>query len=158
MAIQYKKQWSVPSSSSDKLYKVSLTMNDQYQCSCPVWIFHRKECKHIQDVKDGIYDFTQDERPPYKMEFAMVREVTMEDDRVTIKVPLCPLGDPDFYCTILYDLVQIGVSWKDAAEIERIPNKLKYRHVLEHVQAHGRKIYGEWVEEKGFVGFQYVNI
>jgi hypothetical protein len=48
----YVQQWQIQSHSTpNKFYKVSLTENGEYQCSCPVWIFRRKQCKHIEQVK-----------------------------------------------------------------------------------------------------------
>jgi len=31
---------------------VSLTKDGKYECSCPTWIYRRKEYAHIQAVKD----------------------------------------------------------------------------------------------------------
>jgi hypothetical protein len=45
-------QWEVPSSSDpNKIYKVTLYEDGSYACSCPHWIYRRKECKHIKQVK-----------------------------------------------------------------------------------------------------------
>jgi len=154
---RYQKQWLVPSDTdSEKTYKVSLTLEGEYQCSCPRWIFSkpRKDCKHIGDVKNGCYD--QNSIAEYTLLFAMVKEVTMLDDRQTIHVPLMPVGDTDFCATILYDLVQIGVPWQVAAELEHVPRSWNPKAVEQHIKAHGRKIYGQWVEHHGFQGFERV--
>ena len=50
----YKDQWQVPSSSNpSKSYTVSLTMADEWQCSCPGWTTHmpRRDCKHIKQMR-----------------------------------------------------------------------------------------------------------
>jgi len=49
----YIRKWEVPSfTNPDKIYTVSLTKNGEYQCSCPQWIFRRKECKHIKMIRE----------------------------------------------------------------------------------------------------------
>jgi hypothetical protein len=155
MKKHYKKQWVVPSDTNpDKGYKVSLTMEDQYQCSCPRWIFKREECKHIQGVKDGIYD--QHTVIEYHLVLAMVKEVTMLDDRVTIHVPLRPVEDIDFLATIVYDLMHLGVPWQVIAELEHTPKQWKPAQVNSHILDHGRKVYDNWVKGHGFMGFKYV--
>jgi len=51
-AKEYIRKWLVSSrTTSGKKYVVSLTKDGEYECSCPVWIFTRKECPHIQAVK-----------------------------------------------------------------------------------------------------------
>jgi len=34
-------------------YTVALTEDGEWQCSCPVWIYRRRECKHIRKVKEN---------------------------------------------------------------------------------------------------------
>jgi hypothetical protein len=49
---QYIKQWQVQSHSDPSTYyTVSLAQDGHWECSCPQWIFRRKECKHIQEAK-----------------------------------------------------------------------------------------------------------
>ena len=50
----YVRQWLVPSRSRNKSHKVSETVNGTYECSCEAWIYGRKECYHIQRVKNEI--------------------------------------------------------------------------------------------------------
>ena len=51
----YSNQWIVPSSSNPgKSYKVSVTPNGEWECSCPDWTFRRNECKHIKQVKNSV--------------------------------------------------------------------------------------------------------
>lgn len=48
---QWVKRWSVPSESNpSKSYVVAQNREGEFGCSCPVWIFRRKECKHIRNV------------------------------------------------------------------------------------------------------------
>ena len=51
------KRWQVPSYSSNYVYIVAIDHNGNYGCSCPVWKFKRKQCKHINEVinsSDGL--------------------------------------------------------------------------------------------------------
>jgi len=51
----YANKWNVRSHSDpSKSYMVSLTDDGQYECSCPQWIYRRKECKHIQQIKGSL--------------------------------------------------------------------------------------------------------
>jgi hypothetical protein len=47
------KKWEVESLSEDKTYVVSIDAYGNYGCSCPVWKFKRRECKHIKEVQNG---------------------------------------------------------------------------------------------------------
>lgn len=48
----YEKQWLIKSfTDPEKSYKVSLRTDGRYECSCPVWIYRRRECKHIEAIK-----------------------------------------------------------------------------------------------------------
>jgi len=53
----YSNQWTVPSRSSPgKFYKVSVTPNGEWECSCPQWLYRRNagDCKHIKQVKNSV--------------------------------------------------------------------------------------------------------
>jgi len=55
MAKEYVQKWKVPSSSNpDKEYTVSLTKEGTYECSCPAWVYHRRECHHIKQIKAAV--------------------------------------------------------------------------------------------------------
>lgn len=46
----HKLRFDVKSSSSNRLYRVSVKKsNNEFQCSCPGWIRHRR-CKHLDAV------------------------------------------------------------------------------------------------------------
>ena len=48
----YSYKWQVRSHSDpSKHYVVSLRKDGVLECSCPQWIYRRKECKHIQEVR-----------------------------------------------------------------------------------------------------------
>jgi hypothetical protein len=153
--MKYQKQWEVPSDSSEKTYKVSLTMTDQYKCSCPNWIFRCQktgdDCKHIADVKNGLYD--QIPVQEFNLVIANIREVELRDDRTTVMTPMYPVGDTDFLATIVYDCLRLGVPFKQLKEHYRLHRSWSRDAIESHVQRNGRKTYGEWVEERGFVGF-----
>lgn len=54
MSRKIKKQWDLPSQSDPKkTYKVTLYEDGSYACSCPHWIYRKKECKHIRQCKEG---------------------------------------------------------------------------------------------------------
>ena len=46
--VQY---WMVKSQNGNKEYKVCELEDGSFSCSCPVWIYRRQECKHIEQVK-----------------------------------------------------------------------------------------------------------
>ena len=48
---RWKRKWAVREKFTRKLYIVSLTQKDEWQCSCPAWIYKRRECIHITIVK-----------------------------------------------------------------------------------------------------------
>lgn len=53
--MKYMNQWSIPSNSDPtKRYTVSLTYDDEWQCSCLGWTRHvpRRDCTHIKQVKN----------------------------------------------------------------------------------------------------------
>ena len=47
------KKWKVPKSLGDGFWTVSLSDENTWGCSCPIWIFRRQECHHIKLVKNG---------------------------------------------------------------------------------------------------------
>lgn len=157
--VVYKKQWAVPSDvDPDKTYKVSLTFDGEYKCSCPRWIFKREQCKHIRDVQAGVYDDMPAEVPEFVIVPCNVRQVELNDDRRTVCVPLVPIGDTNFTATVVYDALQFGVPWKTIADFEHLPNSWRKDKVVAYVKHFGRKIYGEWKEEQGYVGFTNIPV
>jgi hypothetical protein len=51
----YSQQWKVRSETNpNHYYTVSLKTDGIWECSCPHWIYRHRECKHIEQVKDGI--------------------------------------------------------------------------------------------------------
>ena len=59
----YVAKWQVDSfTDSSKSYVVSRTRTGEMQCSCPVWKFRRRECKHIDAVRQDEDQSSQYER------------------------------------------------------------------------------------------------
>lgn len=46
--------WDVESDSSDSVYRVSISDQEEWGCSCPVWKFRRQVCKHILKIQSEI--------------------------------------------------------------------------------------------------------
>lgn len=160
MAVQYQRQWKVLSDKEGKPpYKVSLTMDGKYKCSCPHWIFRLQktgeDCKHITDVKEGRYDAVVG----FVFELAMVREAELSDDRMTILVPLIPAADVDFMFTLAYDLLMLGVPMDQIRARYDLPRSWRKDLVISYVKGNGRKIYGPRVQYPDgnwhFDGFEY---
>lgn len=159
--MEYARQWSVPSDRDPhKQYRVSLTGDGSYKCSCPHWIYRLQktgeDCKHIVDVKNGVYDALPVQE--FYIVIANVREVTLTDDRVMVYVPLLPAGDLDFLATVVYDLAQLGVPWKLIDAYYHLPKSWSHVAVKNHVVNHKRKVYGPWVEGQGHQGFEYYEV
>lgn len=102
------KQWDCPSHSNpDKYYKVSQDNFGEFGCDCPVWKFHRKECKHIQQVKRHldmnndfgrtlfreIYNFIPTKLDHVKVERKIDHETAIEN--VIVYFPLLTLPHPN---------------------------------------------------------------
>jgi hypothetical protein len=46
----HKLRFDIKSGSSNRLYRISVKKsNNEFQCSCPAWIFRRK-CKHLDTI------------------------------------------------------------------------------------------------------------
>lgn len=161
MATVYVKQWNVESNSSrGKFYKVSLTENGEYQCSCPAWIYRRKECSHIKMAKANPESQVIDRSQKPVIVMAKVRQVTKEGNKLL--TPLIPLR-PDaghFIATISYDLMKHGFSWAYLRERYRLRGSKA--NIVAYIETHGRciesgesfnsKVWGFWKTEITFEG------
>ena len=156
---RYVQKWRVPSRSDpSKVYTVSKTADGKYECSCPQWIYRRKECYHITLVKtqktlDGS-NFNEEKVEPLQIVPAMVTQVTKEDNKLL--VPLIPI-DPTpvhFLATICYDLKKFGVSWGEIRERYHLPPDWTWGRVKEYIQRRGRCI--ETEESLYSTGFKTV--
>lgn len=156
--VEYQHQWSVPSETDDtKVYKVSLTKEGEYKCSCPRWIFKREQCKHIIRVKNGEID-----EPISNLVIVLYNceqvELGKGKKKGEIHFPLIPIGDSHFLLTLLYDATKYGVPWSILRERYDLPSSLKRSDVENYIERHGRKIYGDWVKGKGHQGFKIIQI
>ncbi len=149
-----KKTWVIPSESeTGKTYTVTKDV-DAYSCSCPNWIYRRRQCKHILNVCDGRVDY----QPPHKpILLGGVGEVTEREDDILI--PLIPLDGnmTDVLATALYDLMCLGVSWGATRKAYNIvPKGWTRQAVIDHVEERGRLI---WVRREGFPkGGSYIRV
>lgn len=51
MADRWVKRWYIPKSKGDGTWTVAIDRAGVWGCSCPAWVFHRIECKHIREIK-----------------------------------------------------------------------------------------------------------
>lgn len=165
MADKWKTRWKVPSESDlDKTYTVAQDAEEEYGCSCPVWKFRRQECKHIQAVKDGEYNpINELQRKEPEIILANVRGVTaVEFDPPGVPsklhVPLMPLEHTHFQATLVYDLLRHGVRWSTCKARYGIAKKNSKKAIAAYVEERGRCIYGPFVEERGYVGYEIVPV
>lgn len=159
---KYTRQWEVPSASSKtgKTYIISLTHDGNYECSCPRWVFAREDCKHIEAIKDGEWD--DNTVLEYEMQPGNVGQVTKKSETL-FYIPLVPFNDDgiDLLATIVYDLLQFGVPWRQIKERygkNMIPKEWKKDMVISHVQTYGRGVYTEWIKGQGWTNFQHLRV
>jgi hypothetical protein len=115
MTTIYVSQWEVPSNSDPtKTYKVSLTEDGTYQCSCMAWTRHmpRRDCSHITQVKANPELYEKGAPKVYpEIVLANVDEVKQMPDN-KLYTPLIPVGgNPMIVATVMYDLLKFGVPW-----------------------------------------------
>ena len=161
------KQWKVPSESNpSKLYTVSMDTNGNYVCHCWPFLRSRTTCKHIEQVKAGIWGAVGDEsaQPEPEIQFCYVQEVQpeYEADGKTIrllKTPLLPIGNTHFQATLMFDLHRYGVAWPTLVKRYQLDKSWTPASVEVYLREHGgRMIYGDWVEGNGFDGFKVVSM
>jgi hypothetical protein len=155
------KRWKVPSHSNPSVFHtVAQDKDGNYACSCPRWIHHREECKHIQEVKGGSWkEIGKEEgQPTLRKVLANVREVTVKKKNGEILVPLIPLGNDHFVLTLAYDLLNAGIPWKTVLEWAHLPRTVNPKMIQEYIHRYGRKIYGPWVKGRGHEGYEIVPV
>lgn len=163
MTDKWKTRWKVPSESDpDKEYTVAQDAEGEYGCSCPVWKFKRRECKHIQAVKDGEHS-PAGETPKAEPEivFAVVREVTPEtcDGAIRLLTPLIKIGDVHFQATVIYDLLANGVKWTTCKWYYKLAKANPKKDIVAYVEERGRCIYGpKFIKGQGYVGYEIVPV
>ncbi|MCA9499904.1 MAG: SWIM zinc finger family protein [Nitrospira sp.] len=126
---------------SQQSYIVSQDEQGEWGCSCPVWKFSRKPCKHIQHIQDARAEgLHRDALAEPRIIYANVCEVTKQD-ALTIFAPLIPLNDVHFLATVCVDLYAHGVGWKTIQRTLLPHANLSRKDLLRYVLRHGRKIY-----------------
>jgi len=130
------KKWKVKSyTSDDKYYTVSMDSEGNYSCSCPCWIYKRKDCKHIDEVKlkGGI------EVPKAEYVLAKVNEPKLKDGAMII--PLVAIGDWHMEATIDYFMLKNGWSMADIIKIRHLSGDFSVRSIKEIIDKLGPKKY-----------------
>lgn len=147
------KKWSVPGSSG-AAWVVSVDEQGTYACSCPVWKFRRRECKHIELVKAGGCGNGDAYRQAVP---GNVGEVTIDGDKVLY--PLVPFSDGgDLRATIVYDLVRANVFPDQVREYkEQMLGNVSMQQIIEHVKAKGRFVYSRFVKGQGWTDPVYTD-
>jgi hypothetical protein len=159
MADRWVKRWKVEShSTTGKFYTVALDRNGEYGCSCPVWKFRRKQCKHIREVKAGNYEpETMIEFKEPEFVLANVPQVTLDpENQERCLVPLIPIGDTHFQATVVHDLLCMGFSWKTCRNRYHIAKRNRKGDIIYTIQQQGRRIYAHWVQGSGYTGYKTV--
>jgi hypothetical protein len=110
MGIEIEKYWYVDSfSDENKRYKVCRLVDGTYTCSCPEWIYRRKECKHIEQIKYHLEVLNNDFglivfkekwilQPIKSDKVKLLKTKTDRENRTHytyIGVPLIPIDPPD---------------------------------------------------------------
>lgn len=175
-AKRYEKQWDVPSASDPTAYyTVSQTQENELICSCWPFLRTRQPCKHIRLVQSGqIAPRGQPiTAPPVAMStvqtiavnelrlvLANVRCVTPVADQAdaeihTVKVPQLPTNNEHFLLTVLYDLLQLGVTWSALQKRYKVARDLSAEWVTQYIVEYGRLIYGP-PHDGRFQGLEYI--
>ena len=151
------KKWSVPRSDGVGVWVVSLSDCQVWGCSCPVWKFHRQECKHILLIKN-----TPAAQQAGKIEYrpaspGNVGEVSIKGS--VVLYPLVPFGSgPDLPATIIFDLIRAQVQPDEVSDYKRkFFRDTALRDIIAHVKIHGRFVYTEFQKDQGWVKPQLVS-
>lgn len=155
MADNWVKRWDVPGSNG-KTWTVAINMAGNYGCSCPVWKFKRRDCKHIDQVKAGFF---------CPKEYRSCRPANVGEVQIKGKLvyyPLVPFNNDEMYVnlrmTIVFDLLRADVDpdlIKDYKD--RIIGKgVSYTEIMDHVRGRGRVIFSRFVTGQGWVDPIYV--
>jgi len=153
MAAKADQRWEVPSDSQpDKKYVVSIR-NGEWQCSCPVWIYRRQECKHIRRMKAGEYDQKKlmiKGTPKYVL--AKVLKPTYDEEKNELLIPLIPLGPEGLHmdATIIFEMLEHGYTMMDIRILRPgTPKEWTAKAVRGYIAEHGKCEYPEdWYERR----------
>ena len=130
--------------STGKTYIVGLDKDGNYGCSCPVWKFQRKQCKHISEVKtrESLSVPSRIVKPQYVL--AMVRKPTYLPDTNELRIPLISLPDTIMMeATICFYLIRYGYTMSEIREMRRIPSSWTASAIIDQVERYGEACYPE---------------
>jgi hypothetical protein len=143
MSDRWLKRWKIPKSSGDGFWTVAIDKKGNYGCSCPVWIFHRKECHHILAVKNnGGAQVIDKPKPQYVL--AQVLKPIYKEEENKLFIPLIDIPDGMMMeVTICYTMLKHGYSWAEVKQIRRLPGSWTKQAVLYYIQRNGEACYPE---------------
>jgi hypothetical protein len=133
--MKYVKKWNVKSHSSDKYYTVSMDFEGNYSCSCPYWIYRRKECKHIAEVK------LQGGKVVKKAEYCLAKVNEPKIKNGVMLIPLIEIGDVHMEATIIYFMLRHGWTMSEVKNVRNLGKKINVRDVEMIIKTHGLKKY-----------------
>ena len=142
MRLKWIKKWIVESESSNKKYTVSLSDENTWGCSCPVWKFRRQECKHIIRVKLNPERYKEINEQLSKPEYVLARveKPTYDKKNNRLLIPLIWILPYDVHMEafICYTMVKYGYKWKEVVEIRCLNPTWTLKKVKEYIE--GNKI------------------
>ena len=142
------RRWKIRNSKDTGDWTVAIDEDGNYGCSCPVWKFKRKECKHIRFVKENP-DFESDvpvEKLP-KVILANVLRPEFDKDKNEIYCPLVTFDDRGTWmeATICWFLMEHGFSWRQVKERRKLPKEWTKSAVLAYIETNGLAEYVDYL-------------
>ena len=128
----------VPASTEGQFWTVAQDAEGNWGCSCPVWKFSRKKCKHILFAQLG----GGKQRPDYVL--ANVNRPKFDEDNNRLLIPLLRMPDkfPYMEASICYSLLKHGYTISDIRVLRySLPREWTTQKIIEHVETHGEAIY-----------------
>jgi len=136
--MKWVKKWHIKSESSNKEYVVSLSDENIWGCSCPIWKFRRQECKHIIRVKlnPGRYEEVKDQLTKPEYVLARVDKPTFKEKENKLLIPLIRIEPYDIKmeAIICYTMAKHGYKWKEIVEIRNLSNAWILTKVKEYYE------------------------
>ena len=132
------KKWIIESESGNGKYTVSLSDENIWGCSCPVWKFRRQECKHIIRVKlnPERYKEIEDQLPKPEYVLAKVEKPEYDEKNNRLLIPLIRIEpyDVKMEAIICYTMAKYGYNWKEILEIRNLSNAWTLTKVKEYYE------------------------
>ncbi|MBV6343626.1 SWIM zinc finger family protein [Candidatus Magnetobacterium casensis] len=133
-------RWPVPRSDGKGNWIVAVDKDGNWGCSCPVWKFGRKECKHIGAIKSGEYDVPATAKAEYRL--AKVLKPKYDAGTNTLLVPLIAIPDTRMMeATIVYYMLNHGYSMAEIRQMRHLPKEWTKDAVVDYVREHGEAEY-----------------